>query len=120
MKRTGQLQRLTRRHRIRKSSGSAAATRDGDDRVRRRLHPVLVCLGDTARRRALLRTFVIALRDPQKERCAAAASTADALVIFGITGELARKMTFRSLYRLERRGLLGCPVVGVALEGLER
>jgi glucose-6-phosphate 1-dehydrogenase len=60
--------------------------------------------------------FVIALRDPQKERSAAAASTADALVIFGITGELARKMTFRSLYRLERRGLLGCPVVGVALE----
>jgi glucose-6-phosphate 1-dehydrogenase len=59
---------------------------------------------------------VIALRDPQKERSAAAASTADALVIFGITGELARKMTFRSLYRLERRGLLGCPVVGVALE----
>ncbi len=39
---------------------------------------------------------------------------ADALVIFGITGDLARKQTFRSLYRLERRGLLGCPVVGVA------
>ena len=30
---------------------------------------------------------------------------ADALVIFGITGDLARKQTFRSLYRLERRGL---------------
>jgi glucose-6-phosphate 1-dehydrogenase len=45
-----------------------------------------------------------------------AASSADALVIFGITGDLARKMTFRSLYRLERRGLLGCPIVGVALE----
>jgi glucose-6-phosphate 1-dehydrogenase len=42
--------------------------------------------------------------------------TADALVIFGITGDLARKMTFRSLYRLERRGVLGCPIVGVALE----
>jgi glucose-6-phosphate 1-dehydrogenase len=25
-------------------------------------------------------------------------------------------MTFRALYRLERRGLLGCPVVGVAIE----
>jgi glucose-6-phosphate 1-dehydrogenase len=37
-------------------------------------------------------------------------------VIFGITGDLARKMTFRSLYRLERRGLLSCPIVGVALE----
>ena len=40
----------------------------------------------------------------------------DALVVFGITGDLARKMTFRSLYRLERRGLLGCPVIGVAVE----
>jgi glucose-6-phosphate 1-dehydrogenase len=39
---------------------------------------------------------------------------ADVLVIFGITGDLARVMTFRSLYRLERRGLLDCPIVGVA------
>jgi glucose-6-phosphate 1-dehydrogenase len=38
---------------------------------------------------------------------------ADVLVIFGITGDLARVMTFRSLYRLERRGLLDCPIVGV-------
>lgn len=40
----------------------------------------------------------------------------DALVIFGITGDLARKMTFRSLYRLERRGLLDCAIVGVAAD----
>ncbi|HEY1511970.1 MAG TPA: glucose-6-phosphate dehydrogenase [Solirubrobacteraceae bacterium] len=39
---------------------------------------------------------------------------ADALVVFGITGDLARKMTFRSLYRLEKRQLLDCAVVGVA------
>jgi glucose-6-phosphate 1-dehydrogenase len=39
---------------------------------------------------------------------------ADAMVIFGITGDLARKMTFRSLYRLESRGQLNCPVIGVA------
>jgi glucose-6-phosphate 1-dehydrogenase len=39
---------------------------------------------------------------------------ADALVIFGITGDLAKVMTFRSLYRLEQRGLLDCPIVGVA------
>ncbi|HET7829945.1 MAG TPA: glucose-6-phosphate dehydrogenase [Candidatus Limnocylindrales bacterium] len=43
-----------------------------------------------------------------------AAHAADALVIFGITGDLARVMTFRSLYRLERRGMLHCPIVGVA------
>jgi glucose-6-phosphate 1-dehydrogenase len=42
--------------------------------------------------------------------------TADALVIFGITGDLAKKMTFRSLYRLERRGLLDLPVIGVAAD----
>ena len=41
---------------------------------------------------------------------------ADALVIFGITGDLARKMTFRSLYRLERRKLLKQPIIGVAVE----
>ena len=39
---------------------------------------------------------------------------ADVLVVFGISGDLAKVMTFRSLYRLERRGLLTCPVVGVA------
>jgi glucose-6-phosphate 1-dehydrogenase len=41
---------------------------------------------------------------------------ADVLVIFGITGDLARVMTFRSLYRLETRGLLDCPIVGVAFD----
>ncbi len=41
---------------------------------------------------------------------------ADVLVIFGITGDLAKVMTFRSLYRLERRGLLACPIVGVAVD----
>ena len=44
--------------------------------------------------------------------------TAHALVIFGITGDLARKMTFPALYRLERRGALKCPVVGVASTAL--
>ncbi|MGE0027443.1 MAG: glucose-6-phosphate dehydrogenase [Thermoleophilia bacterium] len=39
---------------------------------------------------------------------------ADRLVVFGITGDLAKVMTFRSLYRLERRGLLDCPILGVA------
>ena len=42
------------------------------------------------------------------------ANVADVLVIFGITGDLAKVMTFRSLYRLEQRGLLNCPIVGVA------
>ncbi|HET9169232.1 MAG TPA: glucose-6-phosphate dehydrogenase [Actinospica sp.] len=41
-------------------------------------------------------------------------SAADTLVDFGITGDLARKMTLRALYRLERRGLLDCRIIGVA------
>jgi len=43
---------------------------------------------------------------------------ADVLVIFGITGDLARKMTFPALYRLELRGALTCPVVGIAPDPL--
>ncbi|MDY7102314.1 MAG: glucose-6-phosphate dehydrogenase [Actinomycetota bacterium] len=46
----------------------------------------------------------------------AAAVRCDVLVVFGITGDLARVMTFRSLYRLECRGLLDCPIVGVAVD----
>jgi glucose-6-phosphate 1-dehydrogenase len=45
-----------------------------------------------------------------------AGETCDAFVAFGITGDLARVMTFHSLYRLERRGLLDCPIVGVAVD----
>jgi glucose-6-phosphate 1-dehydrogenase len=41
---------------------------------------------------------------------------ADVFVIFGITGDLAKVMTSYSLYRLEARGLLDCPIVGVAFD----
>src|SRR3954453_5496791 len=47
-------------------------------------------------------------RDPHRR--------ADAFVSFGITGDLAKVMTFRSLYRLEKRGLLDCPILGVAVQ----
>jgi len=46
-----------------------------------------------------------------------AVTAADVLVIFGITGDLARKQTFRALYRMERREELQCPVIGVARAG---
>lgn len=39
---------------------------------------------------------------------------ADALVLFGITGDLARKKLFNSLYQLECEGKLGIPIIGVA------
>jgi glucose-6-phosphate 1-dehydrogenase len=41
---------------------------------------------------------------------------ADVFVVFGITGDLAKVMTLHSLYRLEARGLLHCPIVGVAVD----
>jgi glucose-6-phosphate 1-dehydrogenase len=46
----------------------------------------------------------------------------DALVIFGVTGDLAFKKIIPALHNLARRGRLGFPVVGVAREGwtLER
>src|SRR5690242_5332203 len=43
-------------------------------------------------------------------------ANADVLTIFGISGDLAKKMTFRALYRLEARGKLDCPIVGVAID----
>lgn len=44
------------------------------------------------------------------------AAVADVFVVFGISGDLAKVMTFHSLYRLEHRGLLSCPVIGVAVD----
>ena len=39
---------------------------------------------------------------------------ADALVVFGATGDLAHKMIFPALYAMVRRGVLNVPIVGVA------
>src|SRR5512138_1709278 len=39
----------------------------------------------------------------------------DALVLFGITGDLAHKMIFPALYAMVKRGILTTPVIGVAL-----
>src|SRR5450759_2765196 len=38
----------------------------------------------------------------------------DALVLFGVTGDLALKMIFPALYAMAKRGVLDVPVVGVA------
>jgi glucose-6-phosphate 1-dehydrogenase len=42
------------------------------------------------------------------------ASQSDALVLFGVTGDLAHKMTFPALYAMVKRGTLTVPVIGVA------
>ena len=51
--------------------------------------------------------------------------TSDALVVFGVTGDLAHKMIFPALYAMAKRGDLTVPVIGVAfpkwsLERLKR
>jgi glucose-6-phosphate 1-dehydrogenase len=54
-----------------------------------------------------------------------AKSQSDALVVFGVTGDLAHKMIFPALYAMVKRGTLRVPVIGVAfpkwsLERLQR
>ena len=44
-----------------------------------------------------------------------AATRSDALVLFGVTGDLAHKLIFPALYAMVKRGTLTVPVVGVAL-----
>ena len=44
-----------------------------------------------------------------------AESRSDALVLFGVTGDLAHKMIFPALYAMVKRGDLKVPVIGVAL-----
>jgi glucose-6-phosphate 1-dehydrogenase len=53
------------------------------------------------------------------------ASNSDALVVYGVTGDLAHKMIFPALYAMVKRGTLNVPVIGVAfpkwsLERLQR
>ena len=43
------------------------------------------------------------------------ATRSDALVLFGVTGDLAHKMIFPALYAMVKRGDLKVPVIGVAL-----
>jgi glucose-6-phosphate 1-dehydrogenase len=61
-------------------------------------------------------TTAATARTRETARASTEQQPADVFVSFGITGDLAKVMTFRSLYRLERRGLLTCPIVGVAVD----
>src|SRR6185369_7174315 len=46
------------------------------------------------------------------------ATASDALVVFGVTGDLAHKQIFPALYAMAKRGTLTVPVVGVATSPL--
>ncbi len=53
-------------------------------------------------------------RDAQMRKTGAGTSPSDALVLFGVTGDLAHKMIFPALYAMAKRGALKVPVIGVA------
>src|ERR1700722_4447288 len=40
-------------------------------------------------------------------------SQSDALVVYGVTGDLAHKMIFPALYAMVKRGTLDVPIIGV-------
>lgn len=54
--------------------------------------------------------------EPVERNVTAGRPLSDALVMFGASGDLARKKLFPAVYRLHRRGLLDIPIVGVALD----
>src|SRR4051812_16606225 len=83
----------------------------------RRLHGGRWRLGGRATRtlsRSKGATFMSTAVRPRARSAATSPAPADVFVVFGITGDLAKVMTFHSLYRLDQRGLLSCPIVGVA------
>jgi len=53
-------------------------------------------------------------RNPQIGKTNIRSKRSDALVIFGVTGDLAHKMIFPALYAMAKRGILSVPVIGVA------
>jgi len=55
-------------------------------------------------------------RDEEMKENNGNAIQSDALVLFGITGDLAFKMIFPALYAMAKRGALRTPVIGVALQ----
>src|SRR5262249_44221266 len=50
----------------------------------------------------------------------AVSENADALVVFGLTGDLARRSTLPALYDLTQQGVLTAPVIGVGRRDLSR
>ncbi|HKG53412.1 MAG TPA: hypothetical protein VKB04_04070, partial [Anaerolineales bacterium] len=55
-------------------------------------------------------------RDEDMTEKKSKAAQSDALVLFGVTGDLAHKMIFPALYAMTKRGDLRVPVIGVALQ----
>ena len=53
-------------------------------------------------------------RKTSSEKDHDAAMQSDALVLFGVTGDLTHKKIFPALYAMAKRGELNVPVVGVA------
>ncbi len=52
---------------------------------------------------------------PEMDMIKGSPAQSDALVLFGVTGDLAHKKIFPALYAMVKRGVLTVPVIGVAL-----
>ncbi|MEB0032165.1 glucose-6-phosphate dehydrogenase [Undibacterium sp. RTI2.1] len=52
--------------------------------------------------------------DPEISKSIEGSKHSDALVLFGVTGDLAHKKIFPALYAMAKRGILTVPIVGVA------
>ena len=46
-------------------------------------------------------------------------SRSDALLLFGVTGDLAHKIIFPAIYAMAKRGALSTPIIGVAFSEVE-
>ena len=91
------------------TSGSArAAAPMSPTRCCRRCAPGSAATSSDGERRPIERRAPVHRRRSHQPR------PADALVLFGATGDLAKRKLFPALYHLERRGELNVPVIGVA------
>jgi glucose-6-phosphate 1-dehydrogenase len=59
----------------------------------------------------------VTMRSPRSEEITMNASRSDALLFFGVTGDLTSKKIFPSLRAMLKRGYLNVPVIGVAKAG---
>jgi glucose-6-phosphate 1-dehydrogenase len=75
-----------------------------------RCQPASICVKKTV----CLAGMLSKKRNTEMRNTTCRSTPADALVIFGVTGDLAQKMIFPALYAMTKRGVLNLPVVGVA------
>ena len=111
---------FTDSHFLREAFGTTAygyfPIRDDGHRARDEAHP----LGERADRGQTTSSSGRRCSAPRALAAGGMSETADALVVFGITGDLARRSTLPALYGLTQQGMLDLPVIGVGRRPLSR